>query len=164
MTNKSYHESSNLYGRLSIYSFPCREQLNQAVGAAFSVCEGFSKARLLEGKELPCTPPALFQWCLEQGADVLLTVKSNQKKLYRQFGSQFKEKRDIPYAPPLRQPNWCSGVGLPAQHRGVDKVGLRPYLLLRAGYRSIRGSLRELAYDIKGMLARRGMKLDASES
>jgi hypothetical protein len=34
--------------------------------------------------------------CLEKGADVLLTVKSNQKTRYRQIGSQFPGKRLIP--------------------------------------------------------------------
>ena len=34
---------------------------------------------------------------MEQGADVLLTVKSNQKTLYGQIGSQFQGKRHIPF-------------------------------------------------------------------
>ena len=34
---------------------------------------------------------------MEQGADLLLTVKSNQKILYRQIGCQFKGKRKIPF-------------------------------------------------------------------
>jgi hypothetical protein len=34
---------------------------------------------------------------LEQGADLLLTVKSNQKTLYRQIGHQFQGKRKIPF-------------------------------------------------------------------
>ena len=34
--------------------------------------------------------------CLSQGADVLLTVKSNQKTLYRQIGCQFQGTRHIP--------------------------------------------------------------------
>ena len=33
---------------------------------------------------------------LEQGADVLLTVKSNQKTLHRQIGSRFQGKRHPP--------------------------------------------------------------------
>jgi hypothetical protein len=31
------------------------------------------------------------------GGDVLLTVKSNQKTLYRQIGCQFQCKRKIPF-------------------------------------------------------------------
>ena len=38
----------------------------------------------------------MFRWCLSQGADVLLTVKSNQKTLHRQIGCQFQGKRHIP--------------------------------------------------------------------
>ena len=34
---------------------------------------------------------------MEQGADLLLTVKSNQKTLYRQIGCQFEGKRKIPF-------------------------------------------------------------------
>jgi hypothetical protein len=35
--------------------------------------------------------------CLDQGADVLLTVNSKQKTLYRQIGCQFQGKRHIPF-------------------------------------------------------------------
>ncbi len=39
----------------------------------------------------------MFRWCLEQGAELLLTVKSNQKTLYRQIGRQFEGRRKIPF-------------------------------------------------------------------
>ncbi len=45
----------------------------------------------------PAYDETFFQWCLEQGADVLLSVKGNQKTLYRQIQSQFQGKHDIPY-------------------------------------------------------------------
>jgi predicted transposase YbfD/YdcC len=38
-----------------------------------------------------------FHWCLEQGADVALTVKTNQPKLRRQISRQFEGKRQIPF-------------------------------------------------------------------
>ncbi len=41
--------------------------------------------------------PAVFRWCLEQGADVHLTVNANQQTLYRQIGCQFQGKRRIPF-------------------------------------------------------------------
>jgi hypothetical protein len=43
------------------------------------------------------TPPRLFRWCLPQRTDVLLTVQSNQKILYRQIDCQFAGKRKIPF-------------------------------------------------------------------
>ena len=46
----------------------------------------------------PAHHQSVFQWCLEQRADVLLTVKTNQKTLHRQIGSQFQGKRHIPHA------------------------------------------------------------------
>jgi hypothetical protein len=64
--------------------------LIQAVGAAFSVAEGFSKRR-------SCAPhPEAVQQLKEQGADFLLTVKGNQKTLHRQIRCQFEGKRHIP--------------------------------------------------------------------
>jgi hypothetical protein len=36
----------------------------------------------------------------KQGADFLLTVKANQRKLRRQIHSQFQEKRRIPFLAP----------------------------------------------------------------
>jgi hypothetical protein len=40
----------------------------------------------------------VFRWCLEQGVDVLLTVQSNHKTVYRQVGCQFQDsKRKIPF-------------------------------------------------------------------
>jgi hypothetical protein len=39
----------------------------------------------------------VFRWYLEQGADLLLTVKSNQKTLYRQIGRQLEKNRKIPF-------------------------------------------------------------------
>ena len=45
----------------------------------------------------PAHHPAVFQWCQEQGADLLLTVKTNQKTLHRQIQSQFQGKRHIPF-------------------------------------------------------------------
>jgi predicted transposase YbfD/YdcC len=42
------------------------------------------------------TQRPLFQLLQEQGADFLLTVKANQKTLYRQIRTQFKGKRKIP--------------------------------------------------------------------
>jgi hypothetical protein len=51
---------------------------------------------LIQAKALH-TNPGVFRWCLAQGADVLLTVKSNQKTLYRQLGCQFEGKRQIPF-------------------------------------------------------------------
>ena len=38
-----------------------------------------------------------FRWCLPKGADVLLTVKGNQKTLHRQIQCQFQGKRHIPF-------------------------------------------------------------------
>ena len=46
---------------------------------------------------MPCTPRKLFRWCLKQGADVALTVKTNQPTLCRQISSQFEGKRQIPF-------------------------------------------------------------------
>jgi hypothetical protein len=45
------------------------------------------------------TTRSLFCWCLDQGADVVLTVKSNQPKLYRQIGCQVEGTRKIPFTP-----------------------------------------------------------------
>ena len=45
----------------------------------------------------PAYDAGVFRWCLEQGADVLLTVKSNPKTLHRQIGTQFQGKRQIPF-------------------------------------------------------------------
>jgi hypothetical protein len=54
---------------------------------------------------MPCTPRKLFRWCYsfgegfayEQGADVALTVKTNQPTLRRQMTNQFEGKRHIPF-------------------------------------------------------------------
>ena len=179
---------------------------------------------------------------MEQGADVLLTVKSNQKTLCRQIQSQFQGKRHIPHAASdqekrhgrdtlwelrakeapehikenwpgsawivevltttttrkgtrgtarhlfitsirttpeallrlIRQRwgienegHWARDVQLGEDaHRYADRTGVAVFsflrtvvmnLLRRGGYRSIRQGLRELAYDIKGMLALGGV-------
>jgi predicted transposase YbfD/YdcC len=173
---------------------------------------------------------------------VLLTVKSNQKTLYRQIGSQFQGKRHIPFvatdhekrhgrdtlwelsakeAPGHIKENWPGSAWIvevitdtvkaggqrtvrrhlfltsirttpdallrlirqrwsienewhwarDAQlgedaHRYANRTGAPVFsflrtivmnLLRRGGYRSIRQGLRELAYDIKGMLALGGV-------
>ena len=191
---------------------------------------------------MPCTPRGHFQWCQEQGADLLLTVKTNQKTLHRQIQSQFQGKRHIPFtaraqddkhgrdtiwelrakeAPEHIKENWpgCSWIieltsttvtrkgkratrtlcflttlrtapeallrlirqrwsienewhwARDAQlgedaHRYANRTGAPVFaflrtivrnLLLRGGYRSIRQGLRDLACDIKGMLALGGM-------
>ena len=58
-------------------------------------------------------------------------------------------------------------------HRYANRIGAPVFaflrtivmnLLRRGGYRSIRQGFRELAYDIKGMLALGGVRLAASES
>ena len=191
---------------------------------------------------MPCTPRGHFQWCQEQRADLLLTVKTNQKTLHRQIQSQFQGKRHIPFtaraqddkhgrdtiwelrakeAPEHIKENWpgCSWIieltsttvtrkgkratrtlcflttlraapeallrlirqrwsienewhwARDAQlgedaHRYANRTGAPVFaflrtivmnLLRRGGYRSIRQGLRDLAYDIKGMLALGGM-------
>jgi predicted transposase YbfD/YdcC len=172
---------------------------------------------------------------------VLLTVKSNQKTLYRQIGSQFEGKRHIPFtatdqeekhgrdtlwelrakeAPEHIKANWpgCSWIvemvttttrnsgTTTRRHLFLTSIRTTPEALLRlirqrwsienewhwprdaqlgedahcyanrtgvavfsflrtivmnllrqGGYRSIRQGLRELAYDIKGMLALGGV-------
>ena len=134
---------------------------------------------------------------------MLLTVKSNQKTLYRQIGSQFQGKRHIPYIATdqeekhgrdtiwellltsirttpdallrlIRQRwsiqnewHWARDAQLGEDaHRYANRNGapvlsfLRTVamnLLRRGRYRSIRQGLRELAYDIKGMLALGGV-------
>jgi predicted transposase YbfD/YdcC len=173
---------------------------------------------------------------------VLLTVKSNQKTLYRQIGSQFQGKRHIPFtasdhekrhgrdtlwelsakeAPEHIKENWPGSAWIvevitdtvkaggqrtvrrhlfltsirttpgallrlirqrwsienewhwarDAQlsedaHRYANRTGAPVFSLLRTivmnllrrgGYRSVRQGLRELAYDIKGMLALGGV-------
>ena len=136
-------------------------------------------------------------------ADVLLTVKSNQKTLYRQIGCQFQGKRHIPYIATdqeekhdrdtiwellltsirttpdallrlIRQRwsiqnewHWARDAQLGEDaHRYANRTGAPVFsflrtvamnLLRRGGYRSIRQGLRELAYDIKGMLALGGV-------
>ena len=136
-------------------------------------------------------------------ADVLLTVKSNQKTLYRQIGSQFQGKRHIPFTATdqeekhdrdtiwellltsirttpdallrlIRQRwsiqnewHWARDAQLgEAAHRYANRTGAPVFsflrtvamnLLRRGRYRSIRQGLRELAYDIKGMLALGGV-------
>lgn len=176
---------------------------------------------------------------------MLLTVKSNQKTLYRQIGAQFQGKRHIPYttadqeekhgrdtlwelrareAPEHIKENWpgCSWIvemvttitrkgstttrrhlfltsirttpeallrlirqrwsienewhwARDAQlgedaHRYANRTGAPVFsflrtvvmnLLRRGGYRSIRQGLRELAYDIKGILALGGVTTPA---
>ena len=180
---------------------------------------------------------------------MLLTVKSNQKTLYRQIGCQFQGKRQIPFtatdqeekhgrdttwelkareAPEHIKANWPGSAWIvevitdtltrkgkrnvrrhlfltsirttpeallrlvrqrwsienewhwarDAQlgedaHRYANRIGAPVFaflrtivmnLLRRAGYRSIRQGLRELAYDIKGMLALGGVAAPASTS
>ena len=136
-------------------------------------------------------------------ADVLLTVKSNQKTLYRQIGSQFQGKRHIPFTATdqeekhdrdtiwellltsirttpdallrlIRQRwsiqnewHWARDAQLGEDaHRYANRTGAPVFsflrtvamnLLRRGRYRSIRQGLRELAYDIKGMLALGGV-------
>jgi len=55
----------------------------------------------LEGKLIQAdalhTTQAFFGWCLKQGADVALTVKTNQPTLHRQIHRQFEGKRQIPF-------------------------------------------------------------------
>jgi predicted transposase YbfD/YdcC len=173
---------------------------------------------------------------------VLLTVKSNQKTLYRQIGSQFQGKRHIPFpatdhekrhgrhttwdlsakeAPEHIKANWPGSAWIVQvvtttatrkgtssvrhlfitsirttpeallrlirqrwsienewhwardtqlgedAHRYTHRTGAPVFsflrtvvmnLLRRGGYRSIRQGLRELAYDIKGMLALGGVR------
>ena len=195
------------------------------------------------------TPPSRFCWCLAQGADVLLTVKSNQKTLYRQIGCQFQGKRHIPFtatdhekrhgrdtvwelrareAPEHIRANWPGSAWIvevitdtltrkgkrnvrrhlfltsvrttpeallrlirqrwsienewhwardaqlgEAAHRYANRTGAPVFALLRTivmnllrrgGYRSIRQGLRELAYDIQGMLALGGVATGASSA
>jgi hypothetical protein len=43
-----------------------------------------------------CTPRQRFQLAAEQGADLLLTVKINQRRLYQQIVSQFRGNRHFP--------------------------------------------------------------------
>ena len=134
---------------------------------------------------------------------MLLTVKSNQKTLYRQIGSQFQGKRHIPYIATdqeekhdrdtiwellltsirttpdallrlIRQRwsiqnewHWARDAQLGEDaHRYANRTGAPVFsflrtvamnLLRRGRYRSIRQGLRELAYDIKGMLALGGV-------
>jgi hypothetical protein len=105
---------------------------------------------------------------------VLLTVKSNQKTLYRQIGSQFQGKRhqlltSIRTTPEALQrlirQRWSEDA-----HRYANRTGAPVFsclrtvvmnLLRRGGYRSIRQSLRELGYDTKGMLALGGVTTPA---
>jgi predicted transposase YbfD/YdcC len=178
---------------------------------------------------------------------VLLTVKSNQKTLYRQIGAQFQGKRHIPFVatdqeekhgrdttwelkaretPEHIKANWPGSAWIvemvtttttrkgkhtrrthrfltsirttpdallrlirqrwsienewhwarDAQlgedaHRYANRTGAPVFsflrtvvmnLLRRSGYRSIRQGLRELAYDIKGMLALGGVPTDGA--
>jgi predicted transposase YbfD/YdcC len=180
---------------------------------------------------------------------VLLTVKSNQKTLYRQIGCQFQGKRHIPFAatdhekrhgrdtvwelrareaPEHIKANWPGSAWIvevitdtlsrkgkrsvrrhlfltsvrttpqallrlirqrwsienewhwarDAQlgedaHRYANRIGAPVFaflrtivmnLLRRGGYRSIRQGLRELAYDIQGMLALGGVASRASST
>jgi hypothetical protein len=180
---------------------------------------------------------------------VLLTVKSNQKTLYRQIGCQFQGKRKIPFvasdrekrhgrdtvwdlqakeAPEHIKANWPGSAWIvevitgtltrkgkrkirrhlfltsvrttpqallrlirqrwcienewhwarDAQlgedaHRYANRIGAPVFaflrtiamnLLRRGGYRSIRQGLRELAYDIQGMLALGGVASRASST
>ena len=180
---------------------------------------------------------------------MLLTVKSNQKTLYRQIGSQFAGKRKIPFvasdrekrhgrdtvwalrareAPEHIKANWPGSAWIvevitdtlsrkgkrsvrrhlfltsvrttpqallrlirqrwsienewhwarDAQlgedaHRYANRIGAPVFaflrtivmnLLRRGGYRSIRQGLRELAYDIQGMLALGGVTSRASST
>jgi predicted transposase YbfD/YdcC len=180
---------------------------------------------------------------------VLLTVKSNQKTLYRQIGSQFAGKRKIPFvasdrekrhgrdtvwalrareAPEHIKANWPGSAWIvevttdtlsrkgnrsvrrhlfltsvrttpqallrlirqrwsienewhwarDAQlgedaHRYANRIGAPVFaflrtivmnLLRRGGYRSVRQGLRELAYDIQGMLALGGVASRASST
>ena len=189
----------------------------------------------------------MFRWCLCQGADVLLTVKSNQKTLYRQIGGHVQGKRHIPFtamdhekrhgrdtvwelrareAPEhikangpgsawivevttdthsrtgtrsvwrhldltsvrttpqallrlIRQQcsidnewHWARDAQLGEDaHRDANRIGAPVFaflrtivmnLLRRGGYRKIRQELRELAYDIQGMLALEGVTSRAS--
>ncbi|QPN70337.1 hypothetical protein [Synechococcus sp. CBW1108] len=39
---------------------------------------------------------SVFQLAAEQGADLLLTVKQNQRRLYRQIASKFRSHRHFP--------------------------------------------------------------------
>ncbi len=179
---------------------------------------------------------------------MLLTVKSNQKTLYRQIGCQFQGKRHIPFtamdqeekhgrdttwelkareAPEHIKANWPGsawvvemdtttttrkGKHATTRHRFLTSIRTTPEALLRlirqrwsienewhwardaqlgedahryanrigapvfaflrtivmnllrrGGYRSIRQGFRELAYDIKGMLALGGVRLAALE-
>ena len=50
-----------------------------------------------EPKGSPAGEADVFRQLQEQGADFLLTVKANQKTLYRQIQSQFQGKRHIPF-------------------------------------------------------------------
>ena len=178
---------------------------------------------------------------------MLLTVKSNQKTLYRQIGAQFQGKRHIPFVatdqeekhgrdttwelkaretPEHIKANWPGSAWIvemvtttttrkgkhkrrthrfltsirttpdallrlirqrwsienewhwarDAQlgedaHRYANRTGAPVFsflrtvvmnLLRRSGYRSIRQGLRELAYDIKGMLALGGVPTDGA--
>ncbi len=202
---------------------------------------------LIQADALHTTRP--LQWCLEQGADVLLTVKSNPQTLYRQIGCQFQGKRQIPFtatdqeekhgrdttwelkareAPEHIKANWPGSAWIvevittvtrkgrrveqahyflmslrtapkalqlrlvrqrwsienewhwarDAQlgedaHRYANRIGAPVFsflrtivmnLLRRGGYHLIRQGLRELAYDIKGMLALGGVTTPDSTS
>lgn len=45
----------------------------------------------------PAHHAGFFRWCLKQGADLVLTVKTNQPRLHRQISRQFEGKRHIPF-------------------------------------------------------------------
>jgi len=89
---------------------------------------------------------------------VLLTVKFNQKTLYRQIGCQFQGKRPIPFTarPPQRQLDRSSGVRLPAHHRDEHAEARR--LPLDSP------DLREVTLDIKGLQALGGVANRASST
>jgi len=65
--------------------------LIQAVGAAFSVAESFSKRR-----SCPQHLTRVIQLAAEQGADLLLTVKNGQRRLFQQIVSQFRGHPHFP--------------------------------------------------------------------
>ena len=75
----------------------CHRFVAQVTGGPQRATEHPGAGRRADPGGCPANHPAVFQWCLEQGADVLLTVKSNQKTLYRQIGSLFQGKRRIPF-------------------------------------------------------------------
>ena len=68
----------------------------QRAGGTQRAVEHDGPGRQADPGGCPALHPTVFQWCLEQGADLLLTVKSNQKTLHRQIGCQFQGKRHIP--------------------------------------------------------------------